>query len=126
MFVRKDRLRVVVSTANFTRGGWKHQRNHLWSMDFPVLPDSVPLDALLSCNSSFGDELAAYMSNLLAPCAPSESDASLHRVSYRNYSCTYVRNCNNSTPRWASGSTRGSTPDPADRTVGAKGPEIVG
>ena len=77
VFFRKDRLRVVVSTANFTRGGWKHQRNHLWSMDFPALPDSVPLEALLSCNSSFGEELAAYMSNLLAPCAPSESDARL-------------------------------------------------
>ncbi len=97
LFFRRRRLRVVVSTANMTRLQWEENRNHLWTQEFPALPDGPDgpdggggggggvgvgrcLDALLSHPSApngFGRELASFVASLLARCEPTAEEAGL-------------------------------------------------
>ena len=78
IFYRTDRVTVVISTANMTRGQWVHTRNHLWSATFPARPLAAPTSLLGGSDEcTFGSDLAMYVSANLAGCSPSPSDATL-------------------------------------------------
>lgn len=85
---RETSLRVIVSTANFTRRQWDDTRNHLWSQTFPAAPAAAAaamgararLDRLLSrpgAANGFGQELASFVANLMAKCEPTNQEAAL-------------------------------------------------
>ena len=90
LFFRANSLRVVVATANLTKGGWCGTRNHLWQQDFPVraataadadAADAADADAgawrRLMPDGGFASELACLVASLLARCDPAPEEAAL-------------------------------------------------
>jgi len=100
LFFRANSLRVVVATANLTKGGWCGTRNHLWQQDFPVraataadadAADATAADAdnadaadadagawrRLMPDGGFASELACLVASLLARCDPAPEEAAL-------------------------------------------------
>ena len=60
-------IRVVVATANLTKGGWTCTRNHLWQQEFPARTDAdADADWLrLLPDGGFASELACLVASLM-------------------------------------------------------------
>ena len=67
LFFRAESLRVVVATANLTKGGWTCTRNHLWQQEFPARTDAdADADWLrLLPDGGFASEIACLVASLM-------------------------------------------------------------